>query len=158
MKPPDRRDPAEPSFSLSSSSLFTRRQKRNKFLALETAHCIAPSIKKVIIEPRSNSGSGSGTHDPLLFPVIKIEKHRSRLGTEVTSVSEYELPLDSRWEFPRQQLELGKPLGEGAFGHVVQAQAVGIVHPGVTTTVAVKMLKGKIHVLSGVFVSGSGIV
>ena len=59
----------------------------------------------------------------------------------MTSVSEYELPLDSRWEFPRQQLQLGKSLGEGAFGHVVQAQAHGIVQPGTTTTVAVKMLK-----------------
>jgi hypothetical protein len=78
-----------------------------------------------------------------LFPVIKIEKHRSRLGTDVTSLSEYELPLDSKWEFPRENLALGKSLGEGAFGHVVQAQAHEILKPGVTTTVAVKMLKGK---------------
>lgn len=75
--------------------------------------------------------------------MIKIEKqHRARLGTDLTSVSEYELPLDSKWEFPRQQLSLGKSLGEGAFGHVVQAQADGIVKSGVSTTVAVKMLKG----------------
>lgn len=107
---------------------------------METAHCIVPCTKKVIIEPRQ-SGNG-GIHEALLFPVIKIEKQRSRLGTDMTSVSEYELPLDSRWEFPRQQLQLGKSLGEGAFGHVVQAQANGILHPGVTSTVAVKMLKG----------------
>jgi len=75
-------------------------------------------------------------------PVIKIEKlHRTRLGTELTSVSEYELPLDSKWEFPRQQLSLGKSLGEGAFGHVVQAQADGIVKANLSHTVAVKMLK-----------------
>ena len=78
-----------------------------------------------------------------MFPVIKIEKHRSRLGTDVTSLSEYELPLDSKWEFPRENLALGKSLGEGAFGHVVQAQAHEILKPAVTTTVAVKMLKGK---------------
>lgn len=130
------------------------RHKRTKFLALEQAHCIAPCTKKVIIEQRSAAGlaggggnmagGGNGSHEPLLLlsPVIKIEKHRSRLGTDVTSVSEYELPLDARWEFARSQLRLGKSLGEGAFGHVVQAQADGILQPGVVTTVAVKMLKG----------------
>lgn len=117
------------------------RQKRNKFMALETAHCIAPCTKKVIIEPRSLAGSIVGSHEPLLCPVIKIEKHRSRLNTDLTSVSEYELPLDERWEFARHSLKLGKSLGEGAFGHVVQAQADGIVRPGAVTTVAVKMLK-----------------
>lgn len=121
-----------------------RRMKRNKFMALETAHCIAPCTKKVIIEQRSALSNGAnGVHEPLLFPVIKIEKHRSRLGTDLSgSVSEYELPLDTNWEFPRQHLQLGKSLGEGAFGHVVQAQADGIIRPGTVTTVAVKMLKG----------------
>jgi len=121
------------------------RQKRNKFMALETAHCIAPCTKKVIIEQRSAvNGVGGGIHEPLLFPVIKIEKHRSRLGTDIGSVSEYELPLDTRWEFPRQDLQLGKSLGEGAFGHVVQAQANGIIEKNSVSTVAVKMLKGKV--------------
>lgn len=120
------------------------RQKRNKFMALETAHCIAPCTKKVIIEPRSAAdGVGGGLHESLLFPVIKIEKHRQRLGTDMSSVTEYELPLDTQWEFPREQLKLGKSLGEGAFGHVVQARADGILEPGTDTTVAVKMLKGK---------------
>lgn len=122
--------------------MLHRRLKRNKFMALETAHCIAPCTKKVIIEQRSASNGPNGDHEPLLFPVIKIEKHRSRLGTDLSSVSEYELPLDTHWEFPRQQLQLGKSLGEGAFGHVVQAQADGIIRPGTVTTVAVKMLKG----------------
>lgn len=138
-------------------------------MALDTAHRIAPCTKKVIIEQRP---CANGLHEPLvgfhpsahprtalpstrcnalsvsrvslqLFPVIKIEKHRSRLGTDVTSLSEYELPLDSKWEFPREHLSLGKSLGEGAFGHVVQAQAHEILKPGVSTTVAVKMLKGE---------------
>ncbi|XP_041824241.1 vascular endothelial growth factor receptor 1 isoform X2 [Melanotaenia boesemani] len=47
----------------------------------------------------------------------------------------------NQWEFPREHLKLGKPLGRGAFGKVMQASAFGI--GGVTScrTVAVKMLK-----------------
>lgn len=50
---------------------------------------------------------------------------------------------DSQWEFPRENLELGKELGSGAFGMVVQATAYGIDKPGVSQQVAVKMLKEK---------------
>ncbi|XP_020781285.2 receptor-type tyrosine-protein kinase FLT3 [Boleophthalmus pectinirostris] len=50
---------------------------------------------------------------------------------------------DSKWEFPRENLELGNELGSGAFGMVVQATAYGINKPGVSQQVAVKMLKEK---------------
>ncbi|XP_070709307.1 receptor-type tyrosine-protein kinase FLT3 [Pempheris klunzingeri] len=50
---------------------------------------------------------------------------------------------DLKWEFPRENLELGKELGSGAFGMVVQATAYGINKPGVSQQVAVKMLKEK---------------
>ncbi|XP_061096717.1 receptor-type tyrosine-protein kinase FLT3 isoform X2 [Conger conger] len=50
---------------------------------------------------------------------------------------------DQRWEFPRENLELGKELGSGAFGMVVEATAYGICKPGVSEQVAVKMLKEK---------------
>ncbi|KAI4881730.1 hypothetical protein NFI96_026569 [Prochilodus magdalenae] len=50
---------------------------------------------------------------------------------------------DQKWEFPRENLELGKELGSGAFGMVVQATAYGISKPGVSIQVAVKMLKDK---------------
>ncbi|XP_044031609.1 receptor-type tyrosine-protein kinase FLT3 isoform X2 [Siniperca chuatsi] len=50
---------------------------------------------------------------------------------------------DLKWEFPRENLELGKELGSGAFGMVVQATAYGISRPGVSQQVAVKMLKEK---------------
>ncbi|KAF7654023.1 hypothetical protein LDENG_00075530 [Lucifuga dentata] len=52
---------------------------------------------------------------------------------------------DPKWEFPRENLELGKDLGSGAFGMVVQATAYGINKPGVSQQVAVKMLKEKHH-------------
>lgn len=44
------------------------------------------------------------------------------------------------------RLTLGKPLGEGCFGQVVMAEAVGIDkdRPKESVTVAVKMLKGKL--------------
>ncbi|XP_076027406.1 receptor-type tyrosine-protein kinase FLT3-like [Genypterus blacodes] len=50
---------------------------------------------------------------------------------------------DAKWEFPRENLELGSELGSGAFGMVVQATAYGINKPGVSQQVAVKMLKEK---------------
>ncbi|XP_034427990.1 receptor-type tyrosine-protein kinase FLT3 isoform X1 [Hippoglossus hippoglossus] len=50
---------------------------------------------------------------------------------------------DQKWEFPRENLELGIELGSGAFGMVVQATAYGINKPGVSQQVAVKMLKEK---------------
>ncbi|XP_061593975.1 vascular endothelial growth factor receptor 2 isoform X1 [Cololabis saira] len=47
----------------------------------------------------------------------------------------------SKWEFPRDRLKLGDPLGRGAFGQVVEAAAFGIEKATTCTTVAVKMLK-----------------
>ncbi|KAM3876411.1 vascular endothelial growth factor receptor 2 [Diretmus argenteus] len=47
----------------------------------------------------------------------------------------------NKWEFPRDRLKLGDPLGRGAFGQVVEAAAFGIEKATTCTTVAVKMLK-----------------
>lgn len=74
---------------------------------------------------------------------MKIERHKApSTRTDSYSMTEYELPLDSRWEISREALQLGKTLGEGAFGKVVRAEAHGILDEKVTSTVAVKMLKG----------------
>uniref|UniRef100_A0A3B3ZDB8 Fibroblast growth factor receptor n=1 Tax=Periophthalmus magnuspinnatus TaxID=409849 RepID=A0A3B3ZDB8_9GOBI len=70
--------------------------------------------------------------------------HLSSTGTSLLpGVLEYELPYDPTWELPRDKLSLGKPLGEGCFGQVVLAEAVGIDKnkPTRVTKVAVKMLK-----------------
>lgn len=52
------------------------------------------------------------------------------------------LPYDRRFEFPREKLKLGKQLGAGAFGVVMEACAQGILHHEEETTVAVKMVNG----------------
>ncbi|XP_055451778.1 fibroblast growth factor receptor 4 [Psammomys obesus] len=61
----------------------------------------------------------------------------------LTGLVNLDLPLDPLWEFPRDRLVLGKPLGEGCFGQVVRAEAFGMdpSQPDQTSTVAVKMLK-----------------
>ncbi|XP_078534312.1 vascular endothelial growth factor receptor 2 [Lissotriton helveticus] len=62
---------------------------------------------------------------------------------EVPLGEQYErLSYDAcKWEFPRDRLKLGKPLGRGAFGQVLEADAFGINKIDTCTTVAVKMLK-----------------
>ena len=51
------------------------------------------------------------------------------------------LPYDKKYEFPRDKLKLGKELGAGAFGIVLEATAQGIVPDEEETKVAVKMVK-----------------
>ncbi len=57
------------------------------------------------------------------------------------------LPYDSRFEFPKERLRLGRTLGQGAFGRVVKAEAIGLENENSSTTVAVKMLKGNAYSL-----------
>ncbi|XP_044256140.1 fibroblast growth factor receptor homolog 1-like isoform X2 [Tribolium madens] len=116
--------------------------KQKKMLALETvrAAVVTQWTKKVIIEKIQNTNED--VSEPLLMPVVKIEKQKSQNNNSGDGmISEYELPMDSDWEIPRSLLCLGKSLGEGAFGKVVKAEAVGLLKPGVTSIVAVKMLK-----------------
>ena len=100
------------------------RIKKQQYLA--NAHAVTQWTKKVIIERQA---SHLGPDTPIIAPIIRIEKqnsivnsaNRSRLGSEnttLTTVSEYELPLDPDWEFPRSQLQVGSTLGEGYFGKV----------------------------------------
>nr|NP_001162909.1 PDGF- and VEGF-receptor related, isoform H [Drosophila melanogaster]ACZ94200.1 PDGF- and VEGF-receptor related, isoform H [Drosophila melanogaster] len=51
------------------------------------------------------------------------------------------LPYNREFEFPRENLKLGKQLGAGAFGVVLKGEAKGIRREEPTTTVAVKMVK-----------------
>ncbi|XP_077093545.1 fibroblast growth factor receptor 3 isoform X3 [Siphateles boraxobius] len=95
-----------------------------------------PLKRQVSLE--SNSSMNSNT------PLVRIARLSSSDGPMLPNVSELELPSDPKWEFPRtNRLTLGKPLGEGCFGQVVMAEAIGIdkEKPNKPLTVAVKMLK-----------------
>ena len=97
------------------------RSKKNQ--AIHNAHRVASWTNKVMIE-RQISGK-----EPLLAPDIRIEEVRMEksdckdIDESSYGLSEYEFQEDSDWEFPRELLELGHTLGEGAFGRVIQGWA-----------------------------------
>lgn len=62
-------------------------------------------------------------------------------GHEYIYVDPMQLPYDSRWEFPRDRLVLGRILGSGAFGKVVEGTSYGLSRSQPVMKVAVKMLK-----------------
>ncbi|XP_051507831.1 fibroblast growth factor receptor 3-like isoform X6 [Myxocyprinus asiaticus] len=94
-------------------------------------------LKRQQVSLESNSSMNSNT------PLVRIARLSSSDGPMLPNVSELELPSDPKWEFSRTKLTLGKPLGEGCFGQVVMAEAIGIdkEKPNKPLTVAVKMLK-----------------
>ncbi|XP_075427287.1 fibroblast growth factor receptor 3 isoform X3 [Ascaphus truei] len=103
-----------------------------------------PTVQKVSKFPlkrqvslESNSSMNSNT------PLVRITHLSSSEGTMLANVSELGLPADPKWELSRSRLTLGKPLGEGCFGQVVMAEAIGIEKdkPNKSANVAVKMLK-----------------
>uniref|UniRef100_A0A8C2DDJ6 receptor protein-tyrosine kinase n=1 Tax=Cyprinus carpio TaxID=7962 RepID=A0A8C2DDJ6_CYPCA len=66
-------------------------------------------------------------------------------GNNYTFIDPTQLPYNEKWEFPRDKLKLGKTLGAGAFGKVVEATAYGLGKEDNVTRVAVKMLKASAH-------------
>ncbi|XP_031196866.1 fibroblast growth factor receptor 3 isoform X3 [Mastomys coucha] len=103
----------------------------------------SPTVQKVSRFPlkrqvslESNSSMNSNA------PLLRITR-QSTEGPALANVSELELPADPKWELSRTRLTLGKPLGEGCFGQVVMAEAIGIDKDRTAkpVTVAVKMLK-----------------
>lgn len=100
--------------------------------------------KVIVLKPAYDSSNGSHP-DAVLIPIIKIEKQRTTVvqsaNNDSSPIAEYEFPVDTNWEFPRQNLKLGETLGEGAFGRVVRAEANGLMKSGQHNVVAVKMVK-----------------
>uniref|UniRef100_A0A6I8NTN2 Fibroblast growth factor receptor 4 n=1 Tax=Ornithorhynchus anatinus TaxID=9258 RepID=A0A6I8NTN2_ORNAN len=94
-----------------------------------------PLIRQFSLES-SSSGMSSTS-------LMRVPRLSSSCTPMLAGLVELDLPLDAKWEFPRDRLALGKPLGEGCFGQVVRAEAYGIDRdrPDKVETVAVKMLK-----------------
>ncbi|XP_044516127.1 fibroblast growth factor receptor 2 [Gracilinanus agilis] len=94
-----------------------------------------------VTQVSADSSSSMNSNTPLVRITTRLSSTAD--APMLAGVSEYELPEDPKWEFPRDKLTLGKPLGEGCFGQVVMAEAVGIDKdkPKEAVTVAVKMLK-----------------
>lgn len=110
----------------------------------------------------SSSSGGSMSSTSLLcnssgddFPVMRVEilsapDNRCRLSTQLTALSEYDMPLDPEWKIESNALTLEDPIGEGAFGEVwcakLTSPSKGAVRLGTrptlnAETVAVKTLK-----------------
>ncbi|XP_029305032.1 fibroblast growth factor receptor 2 isoform X2 [Cottoperca gobio] len=95
--------------------------------------------KQIPLRRQVSADSGSSMNSST--PLVRITTRRSSAHDD--PIPEYDLPEDPRWEFSRDRLTLGKPLGEGCFGQVVMAEALGIDKDKSkdAVTVAVKMLK-----------------
>ncbi|XP_065209242.1 plexin-A4-like [Planococcus citri] len=98
-------------------------------------------VKRVVIENEIELDENES--DILRLPNVNIlyEPLPTLSENETESKNEYELPLDEKWEISRENLVLGKFLGQGEFGRVVKGNVSGLLQPDIVTTVAVKMLK-----------------
>ncbi|NP_001296329.1 fibroblast growth factor receptor 1-A isoform 3 precursor [Danio rerio] len=96
-----------------------------------------PYVRALKVSVDSSSSMHSGGM------LVRPSRLSSSGSPMLSGVSEYELPQDPRWEVQRDRLVLGKPLGEGCFGQVMMAEAMGMdkEKPNRITKVAVKMLK-----------------
>ncbi|XP_048862997.1 LOW QUALITY PROTEIN: fibroblast growth factor receptor 2-like [Brienomyrus brachyistius] len=110
--------------------------KKPDFGGQPTVHKLS---KQIPLRRQVSADSGSSMNSST--PLVRITTHRSSAHDD--PIPEYDLPEDPRWEFSRDKLTLGKPLGEGCFGQVVMAEAMGIDKDKSkeAVTVAVKMLK-----------------
>ncbi|XP_075697238.1 fibroblast growth factor receptor 2 isoform X3 [Rhinoderma darwinii] len=121
---------------------FNGAKKKKTLIGPPVVHKLSKRIplhRQVTVSADSSSSMNSTT------PLVRITRRLMSSADTVLlpNVSEYELPNDPKWEFTRDKMTLGKPLGEGCFGQVVMAEALGIDkdRPKESVTVAVKMLK-----------------
>ncbi|XP_077311508.1 fibroblast growth factor receptor 2 isoform X3 [Lithobates pipiens] len=123
--------------------IFQLRQGAKKKKSLIGPPVVHKLSKRIPLHRQVSADSSSSMNSTT--PLVRITTRLLSSADTVLlpNVSEYELPHDPKWEFSKDKLTLGKPLGEGCFGQVVMAEAVGIDkdRPKESVTVAVKMLK-----------------
>uniref|UniRef100_A0A1I7W2I5 Receptor protein-tyrosine kinase n=1 Tax=Loa loa TaxID=7209 RepID=A0A1I7W2I5_LOALO len=133
-------------------------RKRSKAQIAEMEQFIGPVKKRVIVTKRPVDPENDGWSDmPSTYqihvePIATSGTRRPRLSSDLTFLSDYEIPPDPAWEIERSRLHFVEMLGEGAFGEVWKAiLRVPIMR---TTTnqgdireeeVAVKKLKASAH-------------
>ena len=127
--------------------LYQRKMK----LAKEAKYGLvnSPKPNEIAVEYRAHDPSVGGSLSSCgsTAPLMRQRSLRSRLGSNLTQVSEVDMPLDEKWEIDREIISLQEVLGEGAFGRVMKAEALGMPNMPFRFNVAVKMLKGKFCIL-----------
>uniref|UniRef100_A0A8C1PQN6 Fibroblast growth factor receptor n=1 Tax=Cyprinus carpio TaxID=7962 RepID=A0A8C1PQN6_CYPCA len=118
------------------SGRFNQRYNQEPFDTLPVQKLSKFPLRRQYSVESNSSGKSSAS-------LMRVARLSSSCSPMLAGVMEFELPYDPDWEFPRENLTLGKPLGEGCFGQVVRAEAYGINkdNQDQMTTVAVKMLK-----------------
>ena len=128
--------------------LYHRKMK----LAKETKYGLvnSPKPNEIAVEYRAHDPSvgGSLSSCESTAPLIQQPSLRSRLASNLTQVSEEDMPLDEKWEIDRELISLQEVLGEGAFGRVMKAEVFGMPNMPFRLNVAVKMLQGKFCILA----------
>ena len=110
----------------------------------------SPKPNEITVEYRAHDPSvgGSLSSCESTAPLTRQLSLRSRLASNLTQVSEEDMPLDEKWEIDRELISLQEVLGEGAFGRVMKAEVFGMPNMPFRLNVAVKMLKGKFCILA----------
>ncbi|XP_065209680.1 plexin-A4-like [Planococcus citri] len=98
-------------------------------------------VKRVVIENEIELDENESNIMRLPNVTIQYTSIPRFEENETVPKDEYELPPDHKWEIPRKNVILGKCLGEGQFGKVVEGKVLGLLQQNVVTTAAVKMLK-----------------
>ena len=110
----------------------------------------SPKPNEIAVEYRAHDPSvgGSLSSCESTAPLMRQPSLRSTLASNLTQVSEEDMPLDEKWEIDRELISLQEVLGEGAFGRVMKAEVFGMPNMPFRLNVAVKMLKGKFCILA----------
>ena len=121
--------------------------QREMKLAKEAKYSLVkrPKPNEIALEYRAHDPSVGGSLSTCgsTAPLMRQRSLRSRLGSNLTQVSEMDTLLDEKWEIDREIISLQEVLGEGAFGRVMRAKVLGMPNMPFRFNVAVKMLKGK---------------